>query len=202
MPIIDVNSTQIKLKKDECSNIGEIIPKLQSIFSSQKYTIQAYSQNGNEIALDATNIALREPVPEQEVLKFKVKPIEDSSISLIQDISSLLDHLLKKTSITGSQIEEAETTSQVYIGNIVSAIDTFLTSINYVCTEVITNKDVFSNIPLKELQIHMLSIIKAIYTAIKKDDLIMLTDLIEYELKDNLTQWKILILPILRQEII
>ena len=37
--------------------------------------------------------------------------------------------------------------------------------------------------------------IKAINTAFKKNDIVMLQDLLEYELIDNLTQWKIQALP-------
>lgn len=48
---------------------------------------------------------------------------------------------------------------------------------------------------IKQLKIHLLSVIKAIFLARQKDDKIMLCDLIEYELKDNLTQWKINIIP-------
>lgn len=48
---------------------------------------------------------------------------------------------------------------------------------------------------IKQLKIHLLSVIKAIFVAKQKNDKIMLCDLIEYELKDNLTQWKINIIP-------
>tara|TARA_B100001971_G_scaffold213155_1_gene245529 strand:+ start:119715 stop:120152 length:438 start_codon:yes stop_codon:yes gene_type:complete len=52
---------------------------------------------------------------------------------------------------------------------------------------------------LKTLKIHQLSIVKALKSAMKNDDLLMLTDLLEYELKDNLTQWKISAIPQLKQ---
>ena len=126
MPIIDVNSTQIQLREEECSSIGEIIPKLQTIFNKNKYIIKAYSSDGNEIKFDGDRNILNLPIPEEDVLQFKVRPIEDSTKSLIQDISSLLDSLLNKTSVMSSQIESAENTSQIYIANIVAAIDTCL----------------------------------------------------------------------------
>lgn len=51
---------------------------------------------------------------------------------------------------------------------------------------------------LRALKIHQLSIIKALKSAQSKNDQLMLTDLLEYELKDNLTQWKISAIPQLK----
>jgi len=57
----------------------------------------------------------------------------------------------------------------------------------------------FKNENLQKLEIHLLSIIKALLSAKEKEDIIMLCDLLEYELVDNLTQWKIKVLPELRK---
>lgn len=50
-----------------------------------------------------------------------------------------------------------------------------------------------------DLEIHLLSILKAIVPAREKNDIIMLCDLLEYELADNLTQWKIKAIPELKK---
>lgn len=52
---------------------------------------------------------------------------------------------------------------------------------------------------VQRLEIHLLSIMKAILQAKEKNDVIMLCDLLEYELIDNLTQWKIKVLPELKK---
>ena len=52
---------------------------------------------------------------------------------------------------------------------------------------------------IQKLDIHLLSILKALIPAKEKGDLIMLCDLLEYELIDNLTQWKIKIVPALKK---
>jgi hypothetical protein len=44
-----------------------------------------------------------------------------------------------------------------------------------------------------------LSVIKALLPAKEKNDVVMLCDLLEYELIDNLTQWKIKVLPELKK---
>ncbi len=48
---------------------------------------------------------------------------------------------------------------------------------------------------IKESHIHLLFIMKAINQAVVKQDHLALDDLIKYELKDNLTQWKIDLIP-------
>ncbi|MFA6237297.1 MAG: hypothetical protein WC635_08240 [Bacteriovorax sp.] len=57
----------------------------------------------------------------------------------------------------------------------------------------------FKDENVQKLEIHLLSIIKALLQAKEKEDAIMLCDLLEYELVDNLTQWKIKVLPELKK---
>ncbi len=48
---------------------------------------------------------------------------------------------------------------------------------------------------IKSSHIHLLFIIKGMNQAQQKQDMVALEDLIKYELKDNLTQWKIDLIP-------
>lgn len=48
---------------------------------------------------------------------------------------------------------------------------------------------------IKESHIHLLFIVKAMNQAHLRSDALALDDLIKYELKDNLTQWKIDLIP-------
>lgn len=57
----------------------------------------------------------------------------------------------------------------------------------------------FKDDGIQKLEIHLLSVMKALLQAKEKEDIIMLCDLLEYELIDNLTQWKIRILPELKK---
>jgi hypothetical protein len=57
----------------------------------------------------------------------------------------------------------------------------------------------FKDEGIQKLEIHLLSVMKALLQAKEKEDIIMLCDLLEYELIDNLTQWKIKVLPELKK---
>ncbi len=52
---------------------------------------------------------------------------------------------------------------------------------------------------VQNLEIHLLSVMKALLPAKEKSDVIMLCDLLEFELIDNLTQWKIKVIPELKK---
>ena len=57
----------------------------------------------------------------------------------------------------------------------------------------------FKDENIQKLEIHLLSIMRAILQAKEKEDVVMLCDLLEYELIDNLVQWKIKVLPELKK---
>lgn len=52
---------------------------------------------------------------------------------------------------------------------------------------------------VQKLEIHLLSVMKAVLSAKESNDIIMLCDLLEFELIDNLTQWKIKVIPELKK---
>ncbi len=52
---------------------------------------------------------------------------------------------------------------------------------------------------VKNSHVHLLFVLKGINQAQLKNDQIILEDLIKYELKDNLTQWKINIIPTIKR---
>jgi hypothetical protein len=57
----------------------------------------------------------------------------------------------------------------------------------------------FKDEAIQKLEIHLLSVMRALLNAKEMNDTIMLCDLLEYELVDNLTQWKIKTLPELKK---
>jgi hypothetical protein len=55
---------------------------------------------------------------------------------------------------------------------------------------------------IKESHINLLFILKAINQSREKRDLLALSDLIKYELRDNLTMWKIEFIPLIKRLLI
>ena len=76
------------------------------------------------------------------------------------------------------------------IADRISRFITIITLLHRECSGALSDFD-----DLKSVEIHLLSVLKAVQTAESTRDLTMLSDLIEYELQDNLTQWKIKAIP-------
>jgi hypothetical protein len=95
------------------------------------------------------------------------------------------------------KVEEAN----VLFSDLVDILDLYIQLISRIHSTLKTNfkKQVENASILQELEIHLLSVIKAILPAKENDDIIMLSDLLEYELVDNLTQWKIKAIPLMKQ---
>lgn len=74
------------------------------------------------------------------------------------------------------------------------------------CSELVSaininNKDPKLSLEIKQLNIQHLSIIRSLMYCYKANDLIAFVDLLEYELKDGLTQWKINFIPRLKSQL-
>ncbi len=84
---------------------------------------------------------------------------------------------------------------------VIELMDLYIQLVSRVYRVLRTDLEVmnFKDESIQKLEIHLLSVMKALLQAKEKNDTIMLCDLLEYELVDNLTQWKIKILPELKK---
>ncbi|MBT6325291.1 MAG: hypothetical protein HOJ35_04940 [Bdellovibrionales bacterium] len=118
--------------------------------------------------------------------------------------NKIINQLIEVTNILPLYIKQADLNicnGSMYLVKIVDTIELFIQGINN------TNKFIKINLQdnerykqdLYNIKIHLLSIMKGIESAKNNNDYIMLNDLLEYELADNLTQWKLKILPRLKK---
>ena len=80
------------------------------------------------------------------------------------------------------------------IGSLMSDISRFV-EISTLLSKLILQKSATELERVKQSHVHLLFVMKAIGQAQHKQDLMALEELIKYELKDNLTQWKIDLIP-------
>ena len=102
--------------------------------------------------------------------------------------------------ITHFQAEDINT-ANAHFAEVAELMDLYIQLMSRIYKVIRANNP---NQPVKDegiqrLEIHLLSVMKALLSAKEKNDNIMLCDLLEYELIDNLTQWKIKILPELKK---
>lgn len=86
------------------------------------------------------------------------------------------------------------------LSRITSDIGQFV-EVTTLSAKLLMKKKKFELPAIKESHIHLLFVMKAVNQAQLKQDAVVLDDLIKYELKDNLTQWKIDLIPQLKKHL-
>ena len=115
-------------------------------------------------------------------------------INQLVEITNILPLYIKQTNININN-------GSLHLVKIVDTIELFILGINNInqfIKQNMSENDKY-NQDLYNVKIHLLSIMKGIEGAKNNNDYFMLNDLLEYELTDNLTQWKLKILPRLKK---
>ncbi|MAX66472.1 MAG: hypothetical protein QF441_11695 [Bacteriovoracaceae bacterium] len=202
MAIIEVNSHQIQFNEKNYLNLKSLIPKLQKEFPFDEYKIQDFLINGQHIDINSEDPNLIRPIEANDHIQISFNQSTSLLSDILTDLTHLTDKILYKIVDCSENFKNNnDEIALVQLTTIVDAVDIFIQSINHASSKIINHSEISDYLPIKKLQIHLLSLMKAISSAQYKKDYIMLTDLLEYELKDNLTQWKILVLPTLKLEL-
>lgn len=112
----------------------------------------------------------------------------ENKVSL--ELNLLVDSIIKKAQQKDLTLQE--------IDILFSTLNTFIKVTNFIKDSFPQKNRSLYLLEFKKLQIHLLSIIRVSKDAQGNKDTLILSDLLEYELVDNLKQWKILILPTLK----
>ncbi len=119
----------------------------------------------------------------------------DSCFGYVDYITAQIQKL-----ITQYNLGEVDTAHQSFV-EVIDLMDLYIQLVSRVYRVLRTDLEQmnFKDESIQKLEIHLLSVMKALLQAKEKNDTIMLCDLLEYELVDNLTQWKIKVLPELKK---
>lgn len=127
-----------------------------------------------------------------------------SAISAMEEATALLPAFLERIRSSASSTSNSIRDYGVDAGapklaTLADKIARLISVFGYIhrdCRSLSRKKD--TNDSIKNIEIHLLSILKAVKSAESSKDEEMLVDLLEYELQDNLTQWKIKAIPHLK----
>jgi hypothetical protein len=117
------------------------------------------------------------------------------TVSISQE---LLNDILGQINVIDTFIPEREYFWNLQLSGLSSDISK-LVEVTTLLSQVIQTRKKSSLPEIKQSHIHLLFIIKGINQAQQKQDALVLEDLIKYELKDNLTQWKIYLIPLIKR---
>jgi hypothetical protein len=130
------------------------------------------------------------PLSNQQFLVDTVGITQDFLSDIVQNINSFNNNSLRHQSYWNQKVTKLTTDISLFV-----ELTTLLTK------KALLNKGP-SLYDFKEAHINLLFIIKAMNLAHSKSDFIGLEDLIKYELKDNLTQWKIDLIPQIKKHLL
>jgi len=135
-------------------------------------------------------------------IDFEIKSSLELAYEALDSCNEYIDLLVRKI----KYLTECYNKNEVELANdqfteVIDILDLYTQLFTKIHSTLKRNLADTSNISpeIQKLDIHLLSILKALIPAKEKGDLIMLCDLLEYELIDNLTQWKIKIVPALKK---
>ena len=193
MASIEVNEELLDIKISADSSLESIIPKVAGRTPYKNYKLVSIVLNGSPVEPLYDKASLARPLCSEDHIQLTLDG--DPNLDLIEHIEDLSQSIINKISEMDLKDEKAYNSE---LAGIIAGVEILIRSTSFIVRKFQDKDLLLGELPIKNLQIHLLSVLKAIETAHNSKDIVMLEDLLEFELKDNLTKWKILVTPALK----
>jgi hypothetical protein len=123
---------------------------------------------------------------------------------LVMDTISVGQELLNDIILQINDIDTMAAGKEYFLNLHLSRLSSDITNfveLTTLLSKILTTKKNITLPEIKTSHIHLLFILKGINQAQQKNDSLVLEDLIKHELKDNLTQWKIDLIPSIKRQL-
>lgn len=201
MSSISINKIKIN-SFNENEIIEEFIENYLSSNFSNEHVVTDCFFNGKAIDMYHEAKVFREEIGKFDELDFTVKSSLELALEALENCPIYIDYSIGKISELCKLLQNGNSDeSNALFSEVIDTIDMFIQLITGIHKTFKRNMaNISEQVPiLQKLEIHLFGIVKALLPAKEKDDIIMLCDLLEYELVDNLTQWKINAIPALKK---
>ena len=198
MPSITINNKNESINITSYRTLTELLPAIRENYIHDGESLTSISVNGVNVIKNNETEFLNKPLNEINSIEISISTKNSVLLDSIDSFQNYIDQLFHKITLASKFLNnEQYDLGDTILMDITETIHTFISLISQVHQNLIVDSDLKlkSGTTIKQLEIHLLSVIKAILYAKKKNDNVMLVDLLEHELKDNLTQWKILAIP-------
>lgn len=199
--IISVNNQTITENFNPNATVSDVV---QNLLGQNEYADQIISQitiDGKVLNVDEEDSVMPSKLIEFGRINFTLKSNIELAFEALESCNLYIDTIVEQIShLTQSYQEGRNDDANIQFAEVIEITDLFIQLISRVQKTLrghLASKWVKPT-NVTQLEIHLLSILKALVPAKEKNDIIMLCDLLEYELVDNLKQWKIKALPELR----
>lgn len=202
MTALSINNQSVKIEQlDNASEQTSLLGFAEKILNNDEYKDAVLTQltvDGETIAFDQEKDFFSRPLSQFSDVNFHMVSSLELAYEALESCSNYVDNLTERIHhlVHLYQANEIQKANDVF-AEMIELLDLFIQLVSHI--HVTLNRHQPEIIKrtegLQKLEIHLLSVMKAILPAKEKNDVIMLCDLLEYELIDNLTQWKIDIIP-------
>ncbi|MBT7608375.1 MAG: hypothetical protein HN576_01375 [Bacteriovoracaceae bacterium] len=203
MTQITINNEVINAKIESSESINEALDFILADSAREEEVIANVTLNGKDLPLEIDDKVLDEPISNYDTIDFTLKTSLELAYEALDSSNAYIDLIIDKIhALTDLYQENKIEEANLKFGEAIEIIDMFVQLISRIYKTL--RKDQAQGFnkadTIQNLEIHLLSILKALVPAKEKEDIIMLCDLLEYELIDNLTQWKIKAVPELKRQ--
>jgi hypothetical protein len=202
MASITINNEQLEKSFSSKETLQDVLDDVLSLKENESKVVSAIKVDGKILSPDEEDEALINNLDQFENVEFVLQSSIDLAFEALDSCSLYIDNITGKISaLTELYSDNKQDMANEAFADVIDTIDLFVQLVSRIhktlrlhYQDKFTKSETFQN-----LEIHLLSILKALIPAKQKNDLIMLNDLLEYELIDNLTQWKIQAIPELKK---
>lgn len=202
MTQITINNRKIEKEISSAKSINAAMDFILSDIASEQEVVSDISINGKSISLEQEETVLNQPLSNYDSVDFTLRSSLDLAFDALDSCNAYIDLVIDKIhTLTGLYQENKIDEANAKFGEAIEIIDLFVQLVSRIYRTLKSEQDgnITKSDTIQNLEIHLLSIMKAMVPAKEKEDIIMLCDLLEYELVDNLTQWKIKAIPELKK---
>jgi len=193
MPNVMINNSHCPIYTENLRTIGELIPKLKDEYLAKGQFLTQILIDDKTMSPGMDKSLMSFEISECKSINFKTQ----NKSSIAQDTLDYLPDFIDSLTVDVRSCLAQGSIAESSLYKVIEKLDIFIQLMTHIhqTLNVDSNSKLEIGLTIKELEVHLLFIVKAINSAYKKEDTIILEDLLEHELIDNLTQWKIQALP-------
>ncbi len=194
-----INDNKIELRAKKGQRLADIMEEVLNNFITKEQVIMSIDINDGQFVDELFNSEqMNKDVNDLKKVKFTTQSTLDLAKDSLLSCNMYIDHITERIRITvdsfkSNKMDEANH----FFAEVIETVDLFIeliAKIQQTLESEWPNRNL-SNSSQKELEIDLLNIFKSLIPARENNDIIMLCDLLEYELLDNLKQWKQRVIP-------
>ncbi len=202
MTQITINHKNFDNSTTSKGTLNDVLEEIIHEFAGQEKVVTNITVDGECLSHENEQKHLQNPASDYKDVDFTVISSLDLAYEALDDCSGYIDNVIEKIGhLTTLYADNKSPEANKLFTEIIEIMDLFVQLMTKIHSTIRRQhpERLSANKTLQALEIHLLSIMRALLPAKEKEDIIMLCDLLEYELVDNLTQWKIKAIPELKK---